>query len=131
MRYFEIDGKPCRSLQFDRNLLGMANREDRGANSSNIFVRNIPKDLKHTDLEDKYQNYGKVKSLKVSLNQDHTSRGYGFIQFADEESAVEAVKSMGEEKEMQAIVFQPRDAREFRKLVNNIYVKNIPKETTE
>ena len=38
---------------------------------------------------------------------------------------------MGTEKEMQAIVFQPRDSREFRKLVNNVYVKNIPKEASE
>ena len=87
MRYFEIDGKPCRALQFDRNLLGMANREDKSSNASNIFVKNIPKDLKHVDLEEKYRGFGEVKSLKVSLNQDHSSRGYGFIQFKDQEAA--------------------------------------------
>lgn len=38
---------------------------------------------------------------------------------------------MGSENEMQAIVFQPRDSREFRKLVNNIYVKNIPKDVSQ
>lgn len=32
---------------------------------------------------------------------------------------------------MQALVFQPRDRRELKKLINNLYVKNIPKGTTE
>jgi polyadenylate-binding protein len=42
-------------------------------------VRNIPKDIKARELEEKFKTFGTVKSLKVSLNTDHTSRGYGFI----------------------------------------------------
>lgn len=76
MRYFEIDGKPCRALQFDRALLG-GNKER--LMTTNVFVRNIPKELKLNDLEKKFAEFGKVKSLKVSLNSDHSSRGYGFI----------------------------------------------------
>jgi len=76
MRYFEIDGKACRALQFDRNLHG-PNKEK--LLPTNVFVRNIPKEMKHFELEEKFLNFGIVKSLKVSLNSDHTSRGYGFI----------------------------------------------------
>jgi polyadenylate-binding protein len=76
-------------------------------------------------------NYGTVKSLKVSLNPDHSSRGYGFIQFEDEDSARTAVHSLQHEKILQAFVFKPRDKRELRRLVNNIYVKNLPKQMSK
>jgi len=128
MRYFEIDGKPCRALQFDRSLLG--GNKDRMM-TTNVFVRNIPKELKHSELEQKFAQFGNIKSLKVSLNNDHTSRGYGFIQFNDEEAAASAVQTLQSEKIMQALVFQPRDRRELRRLINNVYFKNLPNGMTE
>ena len=66
-----------------------------------------------------------MKSLKVSLNEDHTSRGYGFICFDTEEAAESAVEGSKEE-ELRALIFQPKDRRDARKLVNNVYIKNIP-----
>jgi polyadenylate-binding protein len=123
MRYFTIDGKQCRALQFDRNLLGN-NREKLSQN--NVFIRNIPKNLSHQNLEDMFSQYGKVKSLKVSLNQDHTSRGYGFICFDNEDAAGQAVENTQNDDQIVAMVFQPKDRRELRKLVNNVYFKNVP-----
>ena len=67
-------------------------------------MRNIPKDLKHKDLESKFTQYGKVKSLKVSLNEDHTSRGYGFVCFDTEEAAESAVEKTKEE-DIKALIF--------------------------
>jgi len=46
MRYFDIEGKPCRALPFDRQLLG-SNKEK--LNNHNVFVK-VPKELKHEDL---------------------------------------------------------------------------------
>jgi hypothetical protein len=43
MRYFEIDGKPCRALPFDKELLG-TNRQK--LVDHNLFVRKIPTDMK-------------------------------------------------------------------------------------
>ena len=78
MRYFTIDDKMCRALKFDKQLLG-SNKEK--LLSHNVFVRNIPKDMSHKDLQTKFEKFGPIKSLKVSLNGDHSSRGYGFICF--------------------------------------------------
>ena len=78
MKYFNIGDKQCRGLQFDKQLLG-SNKEK--LLSHNVFVRSIPKELGHSDLQKKFEGVGKIKSLKVSLNGDHTSRGYGFICF--------------------------------------------------
>jgi len=79
MRYFEIGGKPCRALPFDRSLLG-SNKEK--LIDQSVFVK-LPKNMKisHIDLEKMFSDCGKVKSLKVSLNEDYTSRGYGYICF--------------------------------------------------
>ena len=38
-----------------------------------------------------FKNYGDVISSKVSLNEDHSSRGYGFVCFKDPESASRAL----------------------------------------
>jgi len=77
MRYFEIDGKPCRALPFDRSLLG-SNKEKLFDQS--VFVK-LPKDILHKDLEKIFSECGQIKSLKVSLNSDYSSRGYGFVCF--------------------------------------------------
>ncbi len=91
MRYFEIGGKPCRALQFDRALLG-SNKEK--LNEQNVFVK-FPKDMGilHENLHNLFSDCGKVKSLKVSINEDYSSRGYGFICFQDKDGAEKALKS--------------------------------------
>ena len=82
MRYFQIDGCPCRALPFDHSLLG-SNKEK--LFDQTIFVK-LPKDILHKELENIFSEFGKIKSLKVSLNPDYSSRGYGFICFQDKYS---------------------------------------------
>lgn len=76
LRYFEMGGKPCRALPFDNQLLG-ANAKDLAP--QNVFVRVIPKDKTAPQLEEFFLQYGPVKSLKISLDSDYKSRGYGFV----------------------------------------------------
>jgi RNA recognition motif-containing protein len=128
MKFFKIGGKPCRALQFDKQLLG-SNKEKLAG--SNVFVRSIPKDLEHEDLQKKFAAMGKIKSLKVSLNSDHSSRGYGFICFDNEEIATRAIEQSSKDDDTVAMKFEPKDRRTFRKLINNVYVKNIPMEYPE
>ena len=128
MKFFKIGGKPCRALQFDKQLLGVNKEKLAG---SNVFVRSIPKNLEHEDLQKKFSEMGKIKSLKVSLNSDHSSRGYGFICFNDEATANKAIEQSSKDDDTIAMKFEPKDRRQFRKLINNVYVKNIPMEYPE
>jgi polyadenylate-binding protein len=128
MRYFTIDGKQCRALQFDKQLLG--NNKEKLI-SHNVFVKSIPKEMTHKDLQTKFESVGKIKSLKISLNPDHTSRGYGFICFNEEDAATKAVNMSKDDPEVNALKFEPKDRRSFKKLKNNIYVKNIPLEMAD
>lgn len=43
MKFFEIEGKMCRALKFDKTLLG--SNKDKLINN-NIFIRNIPRESK-------------------------------------------------------------------------------------
>lgn len=124
MRYFEIDGRPCRALPFDRSLLG-SNKEKLFDQS--VFVK-LSKDILHEDLEKLFADCGQVKSLKVSLNSDYSSRGYGFICFQDKDGAVKALNAHKDSVSVKPLL--PKTTRQMRKLINNVYVKNIPKDWT-
>lgn len=129
MRYFDIDGKPCRALPFDRTLLG-SNKEK--LINQNIFVR-APKDMLHADLHKVFEQFGKIKSLKASLNEDYSSRGYGFICFETPESAERALAAPSSSLNgIEVIKFKQQDNKtQIRKLMNNLYVKNIPSDWSD
>jgi len=69
--------------------------------------------------------------LKVSNNTDGSSRGYGFICFQDESSAIEAVAATSNDNDAIAIKFEVKQARSVLSLINNVYVKNIPDNMTD
>ena len=129
MRYFELaQGKPSRALPFDNDLLGSNPQK---IVDHNIFVRRIPKEMTPQQLEEHFSRYGDIKSLKISLNSDHESRGYGFVCFQDPTSAAKALTAEGSAESNQVIAYQPRDKRDFRKIYNNIYAKNFPMDFSE
>jgi len=86
--YIEKDDKKyqVRALPYDRELTG-ANRAAIAKN--NVFLKGIRKDQDPSELENLLKECSKdeVKSLKISLNPDHTSRGYGFALFTSPEGA--------------------------------------------
>ena len=129
LRYFELaEGKPSRALPYDNDLLGSNPQK---IVDHNIFVRKIPKEMKPRELEEHFSKFGEIKSLKISLNPDHTSRGYGFVCFQEPESAAKAYASEAEAESNAAVKYAPRDKRDFRRIFNNIYAKNFPPNFTE
>lgn len=124
LRYFElVPGKPSRGLPYDNDLLGSNPQK---IVDHNIFVRKIPEDMKPKELEEFFTQFGAIKSLKISLNSDHSSRKYGFVCFQDPSAASAALEKLSNADVNQAIKYQPRDKRDFRKIYNNIYAKNFP-----
>lgn len=146
IKYFEIDdgsdamGKPrkwqCRALPFDRELLG-ANKTTTNQHL-NAFIKGLPEEVSAKQLEESFNQFGEVKSAKVSLSIKNktdlsapaTSNGYGFVCFQTPES-LEAAISAKTLNGAQIIRYQPKDPREVRKVFNNIYVKNFNPDWTE
>jgi hypothetical protein len=128
LRFFTLEGKPCRALPYNSELLGSnVNR----LNSQNVFIRKIPKNIQSEGLETMFKAHGDVISSKVSLNEDHSSRGYGFVCFKDPESASRALSESAKGDSSIGVKFEPKSKADFRKVFNNIFVKNMPEEWTE
>jgi MinD-like ATPase involved in chromosome partitioning or flagellar assembly len=110
LKYFEINGKPCRALPFDKELLGAQRAK---LANKNIFVKNIPKEKTAKDLDSIFSQYGSVKSAKLSINADHSSRGYGFVLFNNEDDVTKVLQNCQNQSEMQVTEYAPRDKREI------------------
>lgn len=111
MRYFEIDGKPCRGLPYDESLFGSNLVETNG--NCNIFVRKVPKSMMPHDLDVMFSTFDKeklrpVKSLKISRDNDHSSKGFAFVCYENAEDATKACEILAESetrKECVAVKF--------------------------
>lgn len=89
IRYPEINGKVCRVLPYEKDLI--AKKFD---SKASLFVKGLDKAWTHKDLYDFFKTFGEISSAKVSLNENHLSRGYGFVQFTREEFALKAIESV-------------------------------------
>jgi len=94
MRYFTIEGDEpgktfqCRALPFDNSLLG--SNKEKLVNNNVFYKANANEQLNYTDLETKFNEFGKIKSLKISLNSDHSQKGFAYVCFENNESAAAA-----------------------------------------
>lgn len=59
---------------------------------ASLFIKGLDKEWKHNDLYDLFKDFGEILSAKVSVDADHNSRGYGYIQFSREEDALKAIQ---------------------------------------
>lgn len=120
----------CRALPFDNSLHG-ANQQR--LVEQNVFISKIPKDTEHNAqwLDHELSKYGEIKSLKISLEPTHESRGYGYVCFQDVESANACLAAIGNSEVVKASKYTPRDKRDFRRVFNNIYAKNLPDDFDE
>jgi polyadenylate-binding protein len=90
LKYPVIEGKPCRALPFNPEFLG---NQKAKLTEKNVFVRKIPKQFTCKDLDEKFSQYGQIMSVKISLNAEHESNQYGFVCFANPDSATAAISS--------------------------------------
>lgn len=62
---------------------------------THVFVKGFQKgDYSHQDLYNAFKDFGKILSCKVSLDKDHQSKGYGYIQFESQKSASQAIEEV-------------------------------------
>jgi RNA recognition motif-containing protein len=81
IKFPELIGKTCRALPYDKDLLRNC------SSGSNIFVKGIPPSWTHKELHDAFKACGSIVSARVSIKDDHSSRGYGFVAFAKKQEA--------------------------------------------
>ncbi len=61
----------------------------------NIYIGNLNYRVKESDLQQVMETYGTVESVKIIKDRETgKSKGYGFVEIAEEELAKEAIEKL-------------------------------------
>lgn len=61
----------------------------------NLYIGNLNFKLKESDLASVMEAYGEVSSVKIIKDREtHRSKGYAFVEFADESAARKAIEEL-------------------------------------
>jgi RNA recognition motif-containing protein len=84
----------------------------------NIFVANIERKVTDEQLQELFQQYGEIASLKLIRDRDTgVSKGYAFVEMANDDEAQKAIDALNEfELEGRALaVNEARPKTEYKK----------------
>jgi RNA recognition motif-containing protein len=130
LKYFEVEGCPVRSLMFDPTL----KRDNKQKiNQQNIFYK-FPKNLTHEIdyhmLNDKFKEFGSIKSIKISMNENYEKKGFAYICFNNEVDAAKCLEVLSKIEPDNVKLFESKDTKNPHHK-NNLYFKNFPKDMSE
>lgn len=54
---------------------------------TNVYVKNFGEDFSDEDMKKLFEPFGEIQSMKVMRTEDGKSRGFGFVSFAEPDSA--------------------------------------------
>lgn len=101
-------------------------------------MQNLDKAIDNKALHDTFSSFGSILSCKIATDPSGQSKGYGFVQFDNEESAQNAIDKLNgmlmNDKQVYVGHFlrrQERDNITSKTKFNNVYVKNLAESTTE
>ena len=131
LNFSNIKGHPCRIMWSHRDPT------TRKATASNVYVKNLDKDIDNKALHDTFCLFGNILSCKVAQDPEGKSRGFGFVHFENEEGARNAIEKLNGMKIGAKTVFvglfQKQNDRDngTPKAFSNIYMKHLPESWDE
>ena len=104
-------------------------------NTANVFIKNIPKDVKPREIFEMFNKFGEIISTKICEDEDGNLLGYGYVNYYNLDSAEKAIKELNKKEingcKLEVTKFQKKNERFQNSIANNsIYIKNIPPEKT-
>lgn len=61
----------------------------------NIFVGSLPYSLQEADLQELFEAYGEVSTVKIIIDRESgRSKGFGFVEMPDDEAAQKAISGL-------------------------------------
>lgn len=103
-----------------------------------LCVQNLDKTIDHKALHDTFSSFGHILSCKIATDVNGQSKGYGFVQFENEEAAQNAIDKLNgmliNDKQVYVGHFLRKQERESplnKTKFNNVYVKNLSEATTD
>eukprot|EP01018_Ginkgo_biloba_P010740 Gb_11505 [translate_table: standard] len=132
LNFTPINGKPIRIMYSHRDP------SIRKSGAANIFIKNLDKGIDNKALHDTFSAFGLILSCKVATDSSGQSKGYGFVQFEQEEAAQSAIEKLnGMLMNDKQVYVGPFLRRQEREQANggtkfcNVFVKNLSELTTE
>lgn len=80
--------------RFVKNVNGAQSNDKTKRKFTNIYVKNISKDLNDQGLCEMFEKFGKVVSPKIMTDSNGMSRGFGFVSFENSDAASNAITAM-------------------------------------
>ena len=92
-KFPKVKGKVCRLLPYSLKFLAQQKKElAEGLENSLVYVKGfLTAKWTHQDLYDAFKKFGEIGSAKVSIDKEHNSKGYGYVQFTNSQSAKDAI----------------------------------------
>ena len=90
----------------------------------NIYVGNLPFSSSEEELEQLFQQYGEVTSVRIITHRDTgRSRGFGFVEMSDDDQAKAAISALNgyefQGRTLRVNESQPRESRgNYRRFSN-------------
>ncbi|XP_075674476.1 polyadenylate-binding protein 3-like [Castanea sativa] len=132
LNFTPINGKPIRIMYSHRDP------SIRKSGYANVFIKNLDTSIDNKALNETFAAFGTVLSCKVAVDSNGQSRGYGFVQFENEESAQNAIARLNgmliNDKKVYVGLFvrrQERNQQNGSPKFTNVYVKNLAEATTD
>ncbi|XP_015889862.2 polyadenylate-binding protein 4 [Ziziphus jujuba] len=132
LNFTPVNGKPIRVMYSNRDP------SVRKSGTGNIFIKNLDKGIDNKALHDTFSAFGNILSCKIAIDASGQSKGYGFVQFDNDESAKNAISKLNgmllNDKQVFVGPFLRKEEREStaeKEKFNNVYVKNLSESTTE
>ncbi|PQQ05871.1 polyadenylate-binding protein 4-like isoform X1 [Prunus yedoensis var. nudiflora] len=126
LNHTELKGKTMRIMWSQRDAL------PRKTGIANIFVKNLDTSVTSTQLQDMFGDFGTILSCKVA-EENGKSKGFGFVQFDTEDSAMAAVSALNDTVIMGKNLYVSKFVKKSERLseFTNLYVKNLDEDVTE
>ncbi|XP_042898473.1 polyadenylate-binding protein 1A-like [Parasteatoda tepidariorum] len=123
MNYEPVGGQPIR-IMWVRPDIKTFNP------SANIFVRNLHSSIDEPALRDIFSSYGTILSLKVDCCKNGMSKGLGYVQFENEDSADAAIEGVNNHliKGLKVGVCKFESIHKRHDSFTNIYLKPLQPE---
>ncbi|KAK8608412.1 hypothetical protein V6N13_023836 [Hibiscus sabdariffa] len=130
LNHTDLKGKPVRIMWSHRDPF------PRKVGLANLFVKNLDPSITTTCLEGIFCRFGTILSCKVA-EENGKSKGFGFVQFASEESAMAAMAALhdtmlkGKKLYVSKFVRKSERTTAEEEKFTNLYVKNLLDDITE
>jgi polyadenylate-binding protein len=125
LRDYVIKAEP-----FKQKEESQGEKAEKSDEHTNLFVKNLPSTTTPKDLYELFNKYGNTISIKLKQNKNGECLGYGYVNYEDSQSAVNALENLNDcefmGKRLQVCHFSPKIERTEEDKFPLVLIKQIP-----